>query len=223
MNWRDPVIDYCERQSAAFWAEPLNAFTNAAFLVAAGAALLLWRRRGGADYPALALIGVTACVGFGSFIFHTVATKGAMLLDVVPIAVFIYGYFALTLRRFFGLGAWLATTLTLAFAAFSFGVDATIHGLNGSAAYLPALAALIVFSALLRFPRDESAPPRDLVAARGFAIAAGVFLVSLCFRTIDREVCAALPTGTHFLWHVLNAAVLYLLLRVTILAGPRPR
>ena len=221
MNWDEPVGDYCERQSTAFWAEPVNALTNAAFLVAAGAAFLLWRRKGGADYPTLALVAVTASVGVGSFIFHTVATRGAMLLDVIPIAVFIYSYFLLTLRRFFGLGAQLAAAITLSFVAFSYGVERTFHGLNGSAAYFPALAALIAFCALLRFPRDESKPPRHRAAARGFAIAAGVFFVSLCLRTIDRAFCAALPLGTHFLWHLLNAAVLFLLLRTAILTGPR--
>jgi hypothetical protein len=223
MNWREPVFDYCERQSAAFWVEPVNALTNAAFLVAAGAAFLLWRRKGGADYPALALIAVTASVGVGSFIFHTVATRGAMLLDVIPIAVFIYGYFLLTLRRFFGLGTELAVAITFAFVAFSYGVEATIHEFNGSAAYLPALASLIVFWALLRFPRDGSHPPPHRAASRDFAMAAGMFLVSLCLRTIDRAFCAALPLGTHFLWHVLNAAVLFLLLRTAILNGPRAR
>ena len=29
------IFDYCERSSAAFWAEPLNAITNAGFIVAA--------------------------------------------------------------------------------------------------------------------------------------------------------------------------------------------
>jgi hypothetical protein len=223
MNWGAPVIDYCERQSTAFWAEPVNALTNAAFLVAAGAAFLLWRRKGYADYPALALIAVTVSVGMGSFVFHTVATSGAVLLDVIPIAVFIYSYFLLTLRRVFGLGAQIAVAMTLAFVAFSSGVKAIIHGFNGSGAYFPALAALSVFWALLWFSRDESEAPRHRAAARGFAMAAGVFFVSLCLRTIDRAACAAFPLGTHFLWHLLNAAVLFLLLRTVILNGPRAR
>lgn len=218
MNWREPVLDYCERQSAAFWAEPLNAVTNAAFLVAAGAAFLLWRRKGGGDWPALGLIVVTACVGAGSFVFHTVATKGAMLLDVVPIAIFIYAYFFLALRRFFRLEAPPASVITLAFAAFSYGVDAAIKGLNGSAAYLPALGALTAFSVLLRGPGDAAETAGRRAAAKGLATAAGVFLLSLCFRTIDREICAAFPPGAHFLWHLLNASVLWLLLRTAILA-----
>ena len=74
------------------------------------------------------------------------------------------------------------------------------------------------FSALLRARADEQERPRNLAAAKGLAAAAGVFLVSLCFRTIDREICAAFPLGAHFLWHLLNALVLWLLLRTAILA-----
>jgi hypothetical protein len=152
--WRDPVIDYCERQGHGFWSEPVNALTNIAFLLAAAAAFALWRRRRETDHPALALIVVTALVGVGSFIFHTVATRGAMLFDVVPIAVFIYGYFLLALRRFFCLGAFVSTAITLLFAAASYFVENTFHGLHGSVSYLPALGAMICFAALL-WPRTR--------------------------------------------------------------------
>ncbi len=130
MAWRDPVIDYCERRDHGFWSEPVNALTNIAFLLAAAAAFALWRRRRETDHAALALIVVTALVGVGSFIFHTVATRGAMLFDVVPIAVFIYGYFLLALRRFFGLGALASMAITLLFAAGSYLVENTFHGLH---------------------------------------------------------------------------------------------
>jgi hypothetical protein len=32
-------------------------------------------------------------------------------------------------------------------------------------------------------------------------------------------VCPALPTGTHFLWHLLNAVVLFALLRTALLSS----
>lgn len=207
-------MDYCERLSPAFWAEPANAVSNFAFVIAAASAFLLWRRRGGADYPALALIIVTASVGIGSFIFHTVATRGAMLLDVVPIALFIYGYFLLALRRYFRLPMALATALTIAFAAGAFFAN-TIEALNGSVGYLPALVALSIFAALL-WSRGERATARSLGAA------ALLFAISLVFRTIDRAICPAFPLGAHVLWHMLNACVLWLLLRAAIVAGARP-
>lgn len=213
MDWRAPVFDYCERQSSAFWAEPVNALSNFAFVIAAAVAFILWRRRGGTDYPALALMIVTASVGVGSFIFHTVATRGAMLLDVIPIGIFIYGYFLLALRRFFGLAMAAATAITLAFAVGSL-LATTVDALNGSVGYLPALAALWIFAALL-WPRGQRETARALVAA-GL-----LFAISLVFRTIDRAICPAFPLGAHFLWHVLNAGVLWLLMRAAIVAGRR--
>jgi hypothetical protein len=33
-------------------------------------------------------------------------------------------------------------------------------------------------------------------------------------------LCPALPIGTHYFWHVFNATVLYLLVRVVILHAP---
>jgi len=215
--WTDAVADYCERQDHSFWSEPLNAWTNIAFLIGAAAALSLWRRQRHADWPALALILVTASVGAGSFVFHTVATRGAELLDVIPIAIFIYGYFFLALRRFFHLGAAAAAAMTMAFAAGSYLVDSRVHGLNGSVGYLPPLGALVAFAALLG-AREGWTPPANRNPAAGFAAAALVFATSLSFRTIDRDICAVLPVGTHFLWHILNALALWLLLRTAILA-----
>jgi hypothetical protein len=83
--WSIPIDLYCERVSPSFWAEPVNAVSNLAFLIAAIAAFDLWRRAGKSDRAILALVAV------GSFAFHTLATRGAMWLDVIPIGLFIYG------------------------------------------------------------------------------------------------------------------------------------
>ncbi|RDV01129.1 ceramidase domain-containing protein [Undibacter mobilis] len=210
MDWSRAVDLYCERLDPSFWAEPVNAVTNASFLIAAVAAFLQWRRGGGGDIPALALIAVTAAIGVGSFIFHTVATRGAALFDTVPIAVFIYGYLWLALRRFLGLSAWVAPALVVAFGVFSAAEGALVPPgtLNGSHAYLPALAALIVVGWL----------SRPGVTRRCLFAAAAVFALSIVFRSIDQAVCEAVPLGTHFLWHTLNGLVLYLLLRGALLA-----
>jgi hypothetical protein len=33
-------------------------------------------------------------------------------------------------------------------------------------------------------------------------------VLSLVFRSLDEIVCPAVPLGTHFLWHILNAVML---------------
>ena len=211
MDWSTPIDLYCERTDPSFWAEPANALTNAAFLIAAAAAFVLWRRQrardGARDWPALALIVVVVAVGLGSFAFHTVATRGAMLADVIPIAIFIYGYLLLALRRFLYLPAGVAIAIVVAYAAGAQALSWLAPGraLNGSVGYLPALVALVVVARTARGP-----------ARRALELAVMLFTLSLALRTIDLDACETFALGTHFLWHLLNAAVLYVLLRAVI-------
>jgi hypothetical protein len=207
MDWSAPVSSYCERSNASFWAEPLNAATNAAFLLAAAVAFHMWRRGGGRDQPALALIVVVVAVGLGSFTFHTVATRGAALADTIPIAIFIYGYLLLALRRFLHVSPAGAVAIVLAYGAIAQTLPLMVSpgAFNGSGGYLPALVAMIAV-ALATVGATR----------RGLALAAAIFTLSLTLRTIDRAACAEFPHGTHFLWHLLNASVLYLLLHTAI-------
>ncbi len=209
MDWSRPVDIYCERTDPSFWAEPVNALTNAAFLIAAIVAYAQWRRSGERDWPVLALVVLVAVIGAGSFIFHTVATQGAELFDTVPIAVFIYAYLFFALRRFLEMGPFTAVALLIAFAALSVaeGMLVPAYALNGSHAYLLALAATLVIGWLAR--RRQAGP---LILAAGATLA-----LSLFFRSIDMTMCQVFPLGTHFLWHLLNAGVLYLLLRAALI------
>jgi hypothetical protein len=139
LGWDIPVDIYCERIDATFWSEPLNALTNAAFIIAACAAALRYRAAGVRDRFLQTLIGIVALIGIGSFAFHTLATRGAVLLDVIPITIFIYAYLALALSRFIGLGFVATAVLFAAFFAFSYGLSALVPRpwLNGSIDYLP--------------------------------------------------------------------------------------
>src|SRR6266849_9740811 len=149
MDWSTQIDLYCERTDASFWAEPANALSNAAFLIAAAAAFWLWRRQSGndcgRDWPALALVVVAVAVGLGSFAFHTLATRGARLADVIPIAIFIYGYLLLALRRFLGLAVGVSVAIVVVYAvgAQALSLLAPPRALSGSIGYLPALAALV--------------------------------------------------------------------------------
>jgi hypothetical protein len=219
-SWLTPIDSYCERLGPGFWAEPLNAVTNAAFIAAALYALVLWRRAGARDWPALWLIAVTFVVGTGSFLFHTFANRWSLLADVLPIAVFIYSYFLLAMRRYLSLGLVAAIAVTVLFAAFNMSFDRLWLGilpgmtLNGSVGYVPAALALFAVGIVCGV-----SGMRD--AGRALLTAACVFALSLLFRSIDDTVCARMPAGTHFLWHVLNALVLGLLMKAAIVHSSR--
>ena len=209
----EKIFAYCERGGdPAFWAEPLNAVTNAAFVVAGTVVLLQMageRSRGGGFDPVPALLAVIVLViGAGSFLFHTLATQWASLADVIPIGIFMLLYFAFAMSRYLGLGAGSAALATAAFAGL-IAVAQSVRWFGGSVGYTPALAAMFIVGIILVARRTG--------VARYVFAAAIVFAVSLTLRTIDQPACEMTrlfnsPTGTHFLWHLLNALTLYLLL-----------
>jgi hypothetical protein len=205
------LFAYCERLGQAyFWAEPLNAITNGAFLVAASVGLVLWLRQRPRDWTLFALVLVVGAIGIGSFLFHTTPNRITVMLDVLPIQLFILAYFGLAVRRYLALPLWMAFVAPVLFFAASAGFVSLVgsRALGGGVGYVPALAALFVFAGLTAL-RSE-APAR--ATARLLAWAGLVFAISLTFRTLDQPACARLPFGLHFLWHVLNAGVLWLLL-----------
>lgn len=215
MSWTQPIDIYCERTDPSFWSEPVNAVTNAAFVLA-GLAAFLWARQRGADTWTRVLCLWVVAIGIGSFLFHTFANRWSALADVIPIWTFVAIYVVYTLRRIFALG-WPGTILALVI-----GIAASVLVMrllppevaaytNNATQYLPAVLALAVFAAAFAWAGR---------AGTGLVVAAGlVFALSLFFRSVDPVVCGSLPLGTHFLWHILNATMLGLLLVLAIRHG----
>jgi hypothetical protein len=217
MDWFSAVNGYCERGGPGLWAEPLNAVSNASFLVAAWFAWALARDRADRGGQALALI--LAAIGIGSTLFHTVAQVWAVFADVVPIQIFILVYLALATIRLFGAPAWAGVAAAIAFIPASALLAAAIRAgfgpLNGSTGYLPVPLLILLYAVALRTRAPD--------AARGLALGAGLLALSLLFRTVDRAACPLVPFGTHFLWHLLNGAMLWWMIRVLVLArAPAP-
>ncbi len=281
---------YCERVSAAFWAEPFNALTNVAFLVAGLAALwaqggrgpagrgrqtlagalmaagivaffahtigLVWALSAGPLYLPLVvpvyivsvvfvgagllaqparwgdpapdwavawLAGNAIAVAIGSFLFHTYATPWAGMADSGPIVMFILGYFAVAMRRFGGLswgGAAAATVAALlgmilmswGFRMLRPALPEGVREFANSSSYYPALVALFLVGLWLRAARAHAAGPILMRAA-------GIFAISLAFRTLDQPLCDWLPIGTHWLWHLFNALLFWVLLSALVRHG----
>lgn len=238
MTWTTRIFAYCERGlDAGLWAEPLNALSSLAFLAAAIAGYREWTRAGtrhsgaaGRTTATLALVLLAAAIGVGSILFHTVATRWARLADTAPIGIFMLGYLAFALIRLLRLdaatvaGAMLAFMVSLGAAGAITCAGAPCY--NGSLAYAPALVALAAVGLALARRRHPAAP--------ALLLAAALFLPSLALRTVDLAACpytivAARAVGTHFLWHLVNALALWLLLRAAIrhdrpalTAAPRP-
>lgn len=192
---------YCERIGPAFWAEPVNAVTNAAFLIAA---LVMWRRSRDAHLPlATALVAILALIGVGSFLWHTVAQVWTAIIDSGAIAAFALTFVFAANRDFIGLALWkavVATSLFLPYVALTVPLFDRLPFFTISSGYWP-LPLLMVAYGIFLWRRAPA-------TARGLLIAAGLVSVSLTLRSLDTALCGAIPLGTHFLWHLLNAVLL---------------
>lgn len=204
---------YCERCGPGLLAEPLNACTNCSFLIAAWAAWVLARRAGALSTGIWGLIFLSVSIGVGSALFHTFATNWAQWLDVIPILLFQLGFLWLYLRRILGIGPSLAAASLAGFFVAA-QISRQFPGvLNGSLMYAPAFLVLIGLGLCHFWLRHVE---RFILLS-----SAGVFLLSLVFRSIDEAVCPRFPTGTHFLWHLLNGVLLYLSMRSLIVNARR--
>lgn len=201
MDLTRAIDAYCERVDPAFWAEPVNAVTNLAFIVAA---LVMWRRvRGQGMVLAEILVWILAAIGVGSFLFHTRAQVWAAIADTAPILIFVLVYIHAANRHYWGLRRWPALGLTVLFfpfAALTVPLFRMIPGLGSSAGYAPVPVLIAIYAVLLwrRLPE----------VARGLGIGAALLVLSLTFRSFDLPLCSAMPLGTHFLWHLTNAVML---------------
>lgn len=224
MDWTAPIDIYCERLGPGFWAEPVNAVTNLAFILASLWGWIEARRRGEPNPLIWVLIAMAGVIGIGSFLFHTYANVWSALADVIPIWSFVALYVLVALNRLGGIRPGRIAIVIGALIAFATIWWAMGEGqapvteaappapdpFNGSLQYLPAVIAFAFFIVLTQVRRH---PLRTWVLGAGL-----VFLASLTFRTIDRDICAAFPLGTHFLWHLLNGLMIGLVLQILIRA-----
>ena len=205
MNWFETIDGYCERIDASFWSEPLNAVTNVVFLMAA-----IWvLRRDGLNNKARALAFILGMIGIASFLFHSVATAWAGALDVLFILLFTLLYIFVATEDFLGLPRRSALVVTLGYFPFSVVVDwltLPLSVLGSTRIYIPILILIILYSLILykKFP----------YLSRGLAMGALLLTISMFARSVDLPLCETIPTGTHFLWHVINAIMLAWMIEV---------
>jgi hypothetical protein len=201
MDWTRAIDAYCERTDPSYWSEPINAVTNAAFLVAA---FVMWRRTRGLQMPlATTLVVILAAIGVGSYLFHTHGQVWAALADTAPILLFILVYIFAANLHFWAWPLWAALLGTAAFIPYAALLTPLFQALpffEVSSFYWPVPVLIFAYAVLLRRRAPET--------ARGLALGAGILVASLTFRSLDETLCDAIPFGTHFMWHILNGLML---------------
>lgn len=196
----EPIDIYCERLEHGLWAEPLNAVTNVAFILAA---LIVWPRVA-SDRHAQALCLALGLIGICSGLFHTFAVGWASAADVLSILLYILIYVFTATPRLFALPWWTGIIAVGLFFPYAAVVTPVLQGilgdLNGSVPYVSVLVLIVLF-ALAALPLK----PR---IAGGMIGGALILAVSITARSVDQALCPGWPMGTHFLWHCLNALML---------------
>ena len=199
MNLSKPIDIYCERLDIGIWAEPINAVTNVAFILAS---IFMWLRCKNLVEGRI-LSFLLFSIGCGSFLFHTFAQTWAAILDVAAILIFILTYIFIANRSFL---AWskmvslLGVILFFPYQLLLANILSNIQFFGSSVQYIPIAILIFIYSGLLRKTEPN--------LSRGLLIGATILCLSIVFRIIDEPLCSILSVGTHFVWHILNAIML---------------
>ena len=203
MDWFQPLNNYCERQFAGFWGEPVNALTNLTFIILGMALALKTKTNKFCFYLSMQII----FIGIASLIFHTFANSLGALLDVLSIIVFGTTYIFAVNLCFLNAGYFLSFFIAILLVPFSFVVSfltvAAFGDLNGSSWYISFVILFLIYAFLMREISTQFS--RVLIYSTLF------FLISIIFRSIDQAFCNIIPVGTHFIWHIMNGILLSLL------------
>ena len=98
------IDGYCERHGTNFFAEPINLFTNLAFIIVA---FFMWQRCNG-NLRAQVLVYLLATIGVGSALLHSFAQTWAALVDIGAILIFVLYYLYLANRTFRENSLWVS-------------------------------------------------------------------------------------------------------------------
>ncbi len=203
----------CERTSDAFLSEPLNAISNLSFILVA---IMIYRTyrdhqdlKGKWIWDLHILTILIFSIGLFSFIYHIYPTPYTETMDVIPIVAFINIFFFSIIVRIGHTNAFQTVVCFLAFVGSThILVSQFPNAMNDSIGYLSSMVALVVIAIYLHMMRRPS--------SHQFLLASLIGVISLFFRAIDNAVCDTIPIGTHFLWHSLNALLLYILMKQVI-------
>ena len=199
MDLSKPIDIYCERLDIGIWAEPINAVTNVAFILAS---IVMWLRCKNLVEGRI-LCFLLFLIGCGSFLFHTFAQTWAAILDVTAILIFILTYIFVANRRFLLWSKMVSLISVILFFPYQLllvSILSNIQFFGSSVQYIPVAILIFIYSGLLR----KSEPN----LSRGLFIGASILCLSIISRTVDEPLCSIFSVGTHFVWHILNAIML---------------
>ena len=201
----EPVFLYCERIDQSLLGEPLSLAASMALLFVAVRA---WhwgdRLRELRGFSVLVFL-----LWIGAIWLHVLPSLLAVWMNTAVILLLVVVFFYLVNRHFVGLTRAMAagvTLLILPFLAVSLPLIGMMTGFASSSAYAPLPVLLFGYSMVLRTDHP--------VVARQLFLTGIVMTFGVVVRGLDLPLCDRVPVGTHFLWILTVAAVLYLICRL---------
>jgi hypothetical protein len=211
------VEDYCQLTGPGWDADTLNTWANAAFLIAAfaGWRMLSVSPNAKAHLAIRALTLLAALAGIGGYLFHTSAAPWAKCGETVPILAFMLLYVWLLLRRFFHWNVLIAIPVLALYAAAIYWLETRAPGSApfGRAMNLPTLVLFLLAAVGFLMRLREAFWP--------MIWALGILLASSAASMAEAQICPQLGLATHAVWHLLDALLLYVLLRLAVLHAPK--
>lgn len=133
-------------------------------------------------------------------------------MDSIPIAVFVFSYL---FAYIWFIADWLMNRILLfsGFFIYTFSLtrltEPLIDGImgNGGMQYQIAISYLFIMQGYNMYRSNW-------VVLKQSVFLVMIFIISLFSRQIDLLVCETIGFGTHFIWHILNALVLYGMVRI---------
>lgn len=207
MNLPWPV--YCEHITEGLFTEPLNVVSNAVFFFSGILSFLLLKKYKVKSKVLWFLSFNILLIGTGSALWHIFRTSPALIMDSIPIYVFI-------VVMLYSLLQWLlrskmrAATVTGSFVLSQI-VLWLILPSNVTNSSIRHIINLIAFSCLLYFLKKKNgAIPKETWYA--FSL----YFFAIIARTIDLPLCSFFRYGTHMLWHMLNAISVYFAVKMLL-------
>jgi len=203
---------YCETGHPwLFMAEPVNTITNIFIVLAAiMATRAVARAKIGWPVGIMVLLALLFATGIGSAWWHGTRERVALAFDAIPGLLFLFAFACLWMRALWGsLVAVLGVVLLFAAAAGSVWAGRYFVFDGGTSALMFAPAFAVISLAGLGLVAATGARYGSNMALRGIVIMMCAISAAV-FRSIDLMMCAIVPFGTHFLWHILLSTAAYL-------------
>ena len=200
---------YCESGTGLFYTQPINTISNIALLISAYFAYQLIRTNHVDNRTIKILPLILAATGIGSIFWHGMPNLVTNFADFLPLSMFVLVSLFFLLDKLLnkrGLVWKILLALILIEAPFVFHILPSFNG------FIPYLIVL-VFGVFLSYGLVK----KYKILTPHLVTIIVLFAIAFFFRTIDHTVCPVFLVGTHFIWHILNALVFYLLIRVFIL------